>query len=544
MNENEQKAGSVADQKSKIRERYKGIDPDELDVIPALPQEDIFAVENEQRVAVYARVSTDDPRQTSSYELQKNHYHDVISKSPNWKLVQIYADEGISGTSAEKRDDFNRMITMCELKQIDLILTKSVSRFARNVKETLEYVRKLKLLGVGVVFQKEGINTLSMGDEMLLNTFSAIAQEESVSISQNVRFSIKKKMESGEYINGCVPFGYRLENKVMIPFEPEAEIVRSLFQGYLNGASLTELCRYLEKQSISPRNQGAKWNVRVVSKMLSNEKYIGDSLYQKKYRETTVPFTQHINYGQEEQYYATGTHEGIVDKEIFASVQELLKKRRELYSRPEVAPAKYPFTHRIQCSECGTFYRRRIVNGSVVWGCNQHIEDRTACDSHYYREDRIMDAFIGIIHRLRFAEEGIIAESIELTEKAILLKKRNNLQAMESSQSMAELNAKLLMLEQLKSKGYLAPDVFETQSREINGQINEIKTKRIQSLSSALDVALEEFKTLQARLNEIDEPLDSFDPKLFEEVIKGMTVNNRDEMTFRLIGDLTFTVRL
>ena len=497
-----------------------------------------------KRVAAYCRVSTNSSDQQNSYNTQVRYYTRYIKSRTEWTLVDIFADEGLSGTSSEKRENFQRMITMCELKQIDLVVTKSVSRFARNVKETLEYVRKLKLLGIGVVFEKEGINTLSMGDEMLLNTFAAIAQEESVSISQNVRFSIKKKMESGEYINGCVPFGYRLENKVMIPFEPEAEIVRSLFQGYLNGASLTELCRYLEKQSISPRNQGAKWNVRVVSKMLSNEKYIGDSLYQKKYRETTVPFTQHINYGQEEQYYATGTHEGIVDKEIFASVQELLKKRRELYSRPEVAPAKYPFTHRIQCSECGTFYRRRIVNGSVVWGCNQHIEDRTACDSHYYREDRIMDAFIGIINRLRFAEEGIIAESIELTEKAILLKKRNNLQAMESSQSMAELNAKLLMLEQLKSKGYLAPDVFETQSREINGQINEIKTKRIQSLSSALDVALEEFKTLQARLNEIDEPLDSFDPKLFEEVIKGMTVNNRDEMTFRLIGDLTFTVRL
>ena len=497
-----------------------------------------------KRVAAYCRVSTNSADQQNSYNTQVRYYTRYIKSRTEWTLVDIFADEGLSGTSSEKRENFQRMITMCELKQIDLVVTKSVSRFARNVKETLEYVRKLKLLGVGVVFEKEGINTLSMGDEMLLNTFAAIAQEESVSISQNVRFSIKKKMESGEYINGCVPFGYRLENKVMIPFEPEAEIVRSLFQGYLNGASLTELCRYLEKQSISPRNQGAKWNVRVVSKMLSNEKYIGDSLYQKKYRETTVPFTQHINYGQEEQYYATGTHEGIVDKEIFASVQELLKKRRELYSRPEVAPAKYPFTHRIQCSECGTFYRRRIVNGSVVWGCNQHIEDRTACDSHYYREDRIMDAFIGIIHRLRFAEEGIIAESIELTEKAILLKKRNNLQAMESSQSMAELNAKLLMLEQLKSKGYLAPEVFESQSREINGQINEIKTKRIQSLSSALDVALEEFKTLQARLNEIDEPLDSFDPKLFEEVIKGMTVNNRDEMTFRLIGDLTFTVRL
>lgn len=497
-----------------------------------------------KRVAAYCRVSTNSADQQNSYNTQVRYYTRYIKSRTEWTLVDIFADEGLSGTSSEKRENFQRMIAMCELKQIDLVVTKSVSRFARNVKETLEYVRKLKLLGVGVIFEKEGINTLSMGDEMLLNTFAAIAQEESVSISQNVRFSIKKKMESGEYINGCVPFGYRLKNKVMMPFEPEAEIVRTLFQEYLNGASLTELCRYLEKQSISPRNQGAKWNVRVVSKMLSNEKYIGDSLYQKKYRETTVPFTQHINYGREEQYYATGTHEGIVDKEIFASVQELLKKRRELYSRPEVAPAKYPFTHRIQCSECGTFYRRRIVNGGVVWGCNQHIEDRTACDSHYYREDRIMDAFIGIINRLRFAEEGIVAESIELTEKAILLKKRNNLQAMESSQSMAELNAKLLMLEQLKSKGYLAPDVFETQSREINTQINEIKTKRIQSLSSALDVALEEFKTLQARLNEIDEPLDSFDPKLFEEVIKGMTVNNRDDMTFRLIGDLTFTVRL
>ena len=272
-----------------------------------------------KRVAAYCRVSTNSADQQNSYNTQVRYYTRYIKSRTEWTLVDIFADEGLSGTSSEKRENFQRMITMCELKQIDLVVTKSVSRFARNVKETLEYVRKLKLLGVGVVFEKEGINTLSMGDEMLLNTFAAIAQEESVSISQNVRFSIKKKMESGEYINGCVPFGYRLENKVMIPFEPEAEIVRSLFQGYLNGASLTELCRYLEKQSISPRNQGAKWNVRVVSKMLSNEKYIGDSLYQKKYRETTVPFTQHINYGQEEQYYATGTHEGIVDKEIFAS---------------------------------------------------------------------------------------------------------------------------------------------------------------------------------------------------------------------------------
>ena len=160
MNENEQKTGSVADQKSKIRERYKGIDPDELDVIPALPQEDIFAVENEQRVAVYARVSTDDPRQTSSYELQKNHYHDVISKSPNWKLVQIYADEGISGTNTKKRSEFKRMIACAKEGDFDLIITKEISRFARNTLDSIYNTRDLKKHGVGVIFKNDNINTL------------------------------------------------------------------------------------------------------------------------------------------------------------------------------------------------------------------------------------------------------------------------------------------------------------------------------------------------------------------------------------------------
>lgn len=217
-----------------------------------------------KRVAAYCRVSTNSADQQNSYNTQVRYYTRYIKSRTEWTLVDIFADEGLSGTSSEKRENFQRMITMCELKQIDLVVTKSVSRFARNVKETLEYVRKLKLLGIGVVFEKEGINTLSMGDEMLLNTFAAIAQEESVSISQNVRFSIKKKMESGEYINGCVPFGYRLENKVMIPFEPEAEIVRSLFQGYLNGASLTELCRYLENsrfpREIRAQNGMSEWS--------------------------------------------------------------------------------------------------------------------------------------------------------------------------------------------------------------------------------------------------------------------------------------------
>ena len=497
-----------------------------------------------KRVAAYCRVSTNSADQQNSYNTQVRYYTRYIKSRTEWTLVDIFADEGLSGTSSEKRENFQRMITMCELKQIDLVVTKSVSRFARNVKETLEYVRKLKLLGIGVVFEKEGINTLSMGDEMLLNTFAAIAQEESVSISQNVRFSIKKKMESGEYINGCVPFGYRLENKVMIPFEPEAEIVRSLFQGYLNGASLTELCRYLEKQSISPRNQGAKWNVRVVSKMLSNEKYIGDSLYQKKYRETTVPFTQHINYGQEEQYYATGTHVGIVDKEIFASVQELLKKRRELYSRPEVAPAKYPFTHRIQCSECGSFYRRRIVSGTVKWVCSLHKDDSTACDSNYYSEERIYDGFISMVNKLRFSEDNILGQVISRLEMTLAAMKRNNLAARDLSKSIAELNAKLLMLEQLRSKGYLAPEVYQAQANEISAELAKLKDVRQEKFNSKAAIMLEEVKKLKMLIFELEESLDAFDEKLFLEIVKSIQINKEDEMSVELLGGLRFRERI
>ena len=165
------------------------------------------------RVAAYCRVSSASTEQLNSYENQVNFYRDMISKKENWELVEIFADEGITGTSVSKRAEFNRMIKSCELKQIDLIITKSVSRFARNVKESLEYVRKLKLLGIAVQFEKESINTLSLGDEMLINTFSSIAQEESISISNNLKFANRKRMANGEYINATEPYGFIFENK-------------------------------------------------------------------------------------------------------------------------------------------------------------------------------------------------------------------------------------------------------------------------------------------------------------------------------------------
>lgn len=252
------------------------------------------------KVAAYCRVSSNSADQLNSYAAQIRAYTKLIKSNDSWELVEIFADEGLSGMKAENRVEFQRMIEMCEHKQIDLIITKSVSRFARNVKEALEYVRKLKLLGIGVQFEKEGIYTLALGDEMLLNTFSAIAQEESKAISQNQRLSIVKRMERGEYVDSNAPYGFRLQDKKLEAFDREADVVRYIFQQYLSGWSTSEIARDLTEKGIQTKLGKEQWRSTKISYILSNERYVGDCRYQKTYRDTTVPFKQSKNRGQED----------------------------------------------------------------------------------------------------------------------------------------------------------------------------------------------------------------------------------------------------
>ena len=213
------------------------------------------------RVAAYCRVSTSSADQLNSYARQIEAYTKLIKSNPEWELVEVFADEGISGMKAANRPEFQRMIRMCELRKIDLVLTKSVSRFARNAQESLEYARKLKHIGVGVQFEKESINTLALADEMLLNTFTAIAQEESKAISQNQRLSIVKRMELGEYVDSNAPYGYRLVNKKLQVYEPEAQIVRMIFEMYLKGMSTQEIAKELTRQGIPTKNGKDKMEI-------------------------------------------------------------------------------------------------------------------------------------------------------------------------------------------------------------------------------------------------------------------------------------------
>lgn len=330
MNENEHKAGSVADQKNKIRERYKGVSLDELDVIPALPQEDIFAVENEQRVAVYARVSTDDPRQTSSYELQKNHYHDVISKSPNWKLVQIYADEGISGTSLQHRDQFKLMIEDCKQGKIDLIVTKSVSRFARNVVDCIGYVRELLSLPhpVGVFFETERLNTFDPKSEMVLSFMATLAQEESHTKSEIMNASIEMRFRRGIFLTPIL-LGYdHDEDGNLVINEKEAKIVKLIFMMYLNGCTCQEIADTLTELGCMTKKGNTVWSPGSILQILQNERHCGDVLAHKTYTPNYLNHKSKKNMQNRPQYRKRNHHEAIISRDDFIAVQRLISNAK------------------------------------------------------------------------------------------------------------------------------------------------------------------------------------------------------------------------
>lgn len=496
-----------------------------------------------QRVAAYCRVSSNSSDQLNSYATQIRVYTKMINSREDWEIAEIFADEGLSGTASWNRDEFLRMIKLCELGQIDIIITKSVSRFARNIKESLQYVRELKVYGVGVIFEKEGINTKSMGDEMLLSVFSALAQEESVSISQNIRFSISKRMEDGSFVDSNAPYGFRLVDKKLVEYPPEADIVRRIYKMYLDGFSTTEIAREMMSDNTPTKSGKEKWRSNRIAYILGNERYVGDSLFQKTARSATVPFKQTKNRGQEDSFYASGTHEGIIDRDTFDAVQLLKASRNERFAKTTELNS-YPLSHRIQCSECGAIFRRRIRNGGIIWGCSKHIEDKHNCDSHYYTEAQIYDRFLAIVNKLRFSESGIISEAKSILTTALTIQKRNNSGAKEASQSMAELNAKMLMLEQLRSKGYLATDVYQAQAADISRQMTELKKERSELLASKLETVVEELTAFQKKLEEIEEPLVEFDVVLFNEITKEVYINRLDEITFKFLGGVKITESL
>jgi len=339
------------------------------------------------RVAAYCRVSTGGEEQLSSYKSQIEYYTTTIMENPGWQLAGVFADEGLTGTNTKNRKEFNRMIRMCERGKIDLILTKSVSRFSRNTLDCIKYVRKLKALGVGVIFEKENIRTLEDNDEMILTVMGSLAQAESESLSKNVRMGFHQSFKEGN-----VPFhdilGYRRGSDGTPEILPEeAEVVRRIFDRYLAGNSVGQIVKDLESDQIPTTKGGSKWSPATVRNILQNERYIGDALLQKSYIEDVLTKKSRKNTGQYPQYYVQNNHPAIIGREIFDKVQiEIARRgsmRRKIPSRTARTEqskysGKYALTEILVCGECGTPYRRVTWThqGSkrIVWRCVNRLE--------------------------------------------------------------------------------------------------------------------------------------------------------------------------
>ena len=316
------------------------------------------------RVAAYTRVSSDSDDQLNSFAAQNRYYAELISGKAEWRMVDIYADEGITGTSAAKREDFQRMMADCRRGLIGQILVKSISRFARNTKDCLEAVRELKELGVNVRFEREGIDTANVSSELITAIYAAFAQKESESISGNMRWSYQRRIESGEFNTCRAPWGFRLDGKSLAVHEEEAEIVRRIFLEYLSGRNPREIAEILNAEDTS----GRIWKYKAVDYILQNERYAGNALLQKRYTTATLPKQQKINHGEREMYYVADSNEAIIPQELFDRAKELRQRR-------SVGQA---VTHgrlcvRMRCS-CGSRIRAKQVNSRWYWCCCRHDE--------------------------------------------------------------------------------------------------------------------------------------------------------------------------
>lgn len=411
--------------------------PPKVITIPAKPElAKQKAVQRHLRVAAYCRVSTDDEEQLTSYEAQQEYYTDKIMTNKEWTMAGIFADEGITGTSARKRPEFLRMIRMCKQKKIDLILVKSISRFARNTVDCLNYIRTLKELGVAVYFEKENINTLSAESEMLITIMGAFAQAESESISANVKWGKRKAMADGKAIIQYQKlYAYEKGEDGSPKIIPEqAEIVLQIYKRFLSGASLRNIQEWLEQERIPNVNGEQGWTIRAVRNILTNEKYCGDVLLQKTFIQDCISKKVIKNTGQLPQYLVRNHHVGIVNCETFDAVQaEFARRTAGKSPSKKNAPtgltsyaSKYALSERLVCGECGTLYRRCTWNirgkRKIVWRCVSRLDyGKKYChDSPTLEEEALQRSILAAINS-RMSDKGKliqdITESMEL-EKA------------------------------------------------------------------------------------------------------------------------------
>ncbi len=493
-----------------------------------------------QRVAAYCRVSTNSEEQLNSYAAQKAYYTQHILENPDWEMAGIFADEGLSGTSMKKRAAFNRMIAACKRGRIDMILTKSLSRFARNTVDCLRIVRMLKANGIGVIFEKENINTLTESSEFLITLFSGFAQAESESLRGNILLGLRQSMKEGKVtFQYKKMLGYRrgADGKPEIVPE-EAATVRRIYTRYLEGASLGDIKKELEADGIPTAEAVQGWSYQVIRNILTNEKYYGDALLQKTYTTDCISKKVVKNLGDLPMYHVERNHPGIVSKDMFQRVQAEMARRtskRKVMQKSGKTEqgkysAKYALSELLVCGECGTPYKRctwaRNGKKRIVWRCISRLEFGTKyChESPTLDEDRLHRAIVAALNEYGAIREEVLAAALELASMA-------QCHGGEGSVSLLELKQRLETL--TTEQTVLLDKVLENMDdTELNEQLLALSNEKQDILEQISQLQQnEEQQALQASRMEAQRAWLAQQPAVFTEY--------EDAVTRRMVEQIT-----
>ncbi len=377
-------------------------------VLPAFPER--------KKVAAYARVSQDSERLMHSLSAQVSFYSAYIQNTPGWEYAGVYADGAVSGTGTEQRDEFNRLLADCEAGRIDIVLTKSISRFARNTVDLLDTVRHLKDRGIEVRFEKEHINSLSEDGELMLTLLASFAQEESRSISENVKWAIRKGFEKGKQNGNRRIYGYEWDGEKYVIIPEEAEIVRLMFSNYVSGIPLESTVRQLKEMGVKTL-RGYDFTSVQITYILQNERYCGDKLLQKRFVEDYISHKEKMNEGELPMYYIEDCHEAIVDRNTFRWVQEEIRRRRAEGHTAQPGIKTYCFTNKIFCGECGRTYARainhyKVMPPCVYWTCKTKKTKGESCKSKNLPEEALKKAIAKAMGTPEF-DEAVFTEQVE-----------------------------------------------------------------------------------------------------------------------------------
>ena len=499
-------------------------------VIPA--HDEIIA--RKLRVAAYARVSSSSEDQLNSYRVQNQYYSELISSgNPEWEMVDIYADEGITGTSVEKREDFQRMMQDCRKGKIDRILVKSISRFVRNTKDCLAAVRELKELGVSVQFEEQGIDTSKVSSEMVTAIMASLAQKQSESISGNVKWGTRVRMQDGTYLPSSLPFGYKMVDKKIQIDSAQAEIVREIYTAYLAGENVDEIAEKLNQMQTGSR----RWYNTTIRYILSNERYIGDSLWQKTYATDTLPRKQIKNTSACLQYYVEGTHPAIIDKSTYEAVQ-LLRAKRKKTDRASFTELSKAFRKRICCGVCGAPYQRKFIANDTYWICRLHNQSKEKCPNHAVPEKQIATAFCRLYYKLKHHGEPIFTQMLSNLQKIRYSRMLWREDVISLNKKISDILSQVQFLAQLQQAGGVDPDTFISSNNKLSEQLRRLKQEKARLLDTDSDDLADRTRDLMDALEDGPDFLDSFDAELFDALVDKIIVDSNERLRFRLKNGL------